>query len=179
MIKSMLKAGFAKFGRRYNYDTSYYAHITDVSTSAALRISCLPFISQFHGTEDATELWAGAIIASSLEGDCGPCVQLVIDMAREANVSGDLIARCLEGQSLEAGDVGLGFRFAQAAISDDPALDDLRNEIENRLGAKALVAASFAAATGRVYPVIKRSLGHGKACSRLEIDGKFIEVVRS
>lgn len=176
MLKSLLKNGFRRFGRRYNYDTSYMSHIADTSTSAALRLSLLPLISQFRGPEAARNVWAGAILGSTLEGDCGPCAQLVTDMAIEAKVPAAELALCIGGNADKAGDVGLGFRFANAAIADDPELEALRGEIETRFGASAVVAVSFAASSGRVYPVLKRGLGFGHACSRLSILGEPAKV---
>lgn len=176
MIKSFLKRGFQRFGRRYNYDTAYMDYIADTSTSAALRLSMLPLISQFRGPEPARDVWAGAILASTLEGDCGPCAQLVTDMAIEARVPVDQLALCIQGNAQEAGDVGLGFRFSQAAIADHPQLEMLRGEIETRFGASAVIAVSFAASSGRMYPVLKRGLGFGHACSRLSVQDKPVAV---
>ena len=33
---------------------------------------------------------------------------------------------------------------------------------------------AFAAASGRIYPVLKRGMGHGKACQRLDFAGKEV-----
>lgn len=177
MIRALLKTGFRRFGARYNYDTRYMNHIADTSTWAALRMSALPFYSQFRGPKDARAVWAGAMLGSTLDGDCGPCLQLIVDMAIEAGVSANLLVLCLEGDAHAAGDVGLGFRFSQAAIANAPDLDSLRQEIETRFGATAVTAASFAASSGRIYPVLKRGLGFGQTCSRVTIADETTKVV--
>lgn len=178
MIRELLKIGFRRFGARYNYDTAYMTHIADTSTKAGLRLSALPFYSQFRGPKEAINVWAGAILGSTLDGDCGPCVQLVVDMALEAGVDADQLALCLQGKVMEAGDVGLGFRFSRAAIADAPDNADLRREIETRFGSEAVVAASFAASSGRTYPVLKRGLGFGQTCQRVNIKNEAMPVLR-
>ena len=138
MIRALLKTGFRRFGARYNYDTRYMNHIADTSTWAALRMSVLPFYSQFRGPKEARAVWVGAMLGSTLDGDCGPCLQLIVDMALEEGVPADQLVHCLEGDANAAGDVGLGFRFSQVAIANAPELDNLRQEIETRFGAASL-----------------------------------------
>lgn len=179
MIKSLLKFGFRMFGRRYDYDTSYMSHVADTSISAGLRLSLFPLVSQFRGPRAAQDVWTGALLGSTLEGDCGPCAQLVMDMAVEAHVPADQLAQCIKGEAESAGDVGLGFRFAQAAIAGDPELEVLRREIERRFGAAAVTAVSFAAANGRMYPVLKRGLGFEQSCRSISVRNETVKVRRS
>ena len=178
MIRRFLRNGAQKFGRRHGYDVSYMLHVIDGSTAAGLRLALFPLATQHAGPRTAGGLRAGAMLASTLDGDCGPCVQLVLDMASEGGVPPELLSLCVEGRSTEAGDVGLGFRFAQAAISGAPELEALRDEIEKRHGADAVTAASFAAASGRFYPVLKRGLGFAETCSRLRIGDRDVGVAR-
>ncbi|MEM7663331.1 MAG: hypothetical protein AAF292_13885 [Pseudomonadota bacterium] len=168
MIRWFLNSAAKAFGKRYDYDTQYLLDIIAASRSAGLRISFLPLISQFRGPKGAEGVWVGALFASTEEGDCGPCLQLVVDMAIEAGIDPSHLQACREGRSKDAGDVGLGYRFANASIRDDMEADDLRREIEQKHGTKAVVSAAFAAALGRVYPVLKRGLGHGKTCERID-----------
>lgn len=167
MIRWLLHKMTRQFESRYQYNGDYMHEVFDVSTSAGLRLSMLPLMSQYRGPN--VDIWAGAALASVLDGDCGPCAQLVIDMAIESGANADDLARCVRGDIPNTAAVGLGFRFAQAAIHDDPAADDLRAEIVSRCGEKASVAAAFAAATSRAYPVLKRALGHGAACAKLNV----------
>lgn len=168
MIKWFLKRGARAFGRSYDYDVSYMLDVIDASSSAGLRLSGFPLISQYRGPKDAQLIWVGAIFASTVEGDCGPCAQLVLDMAVDAGADAALLKKCFDGDPHQAGDIGLGFRFAMAAIQGSLEADDLRQQIETRFGKRAVIAAAFAAGSGRFYPVFKRGLGYGHACSRLE-----------
>ena len=125
-------------------------------------------MSQYRG-DAPPELWAGAALASTLDGDCGPCAQLTVDFALEAGVRPEIIRACLRRDFEAAGLAGLGFRFAEAAIADDPVDGELREEIEQNFGATAVVALAFATATARAFPVLKRAMGHGQACQRIDL----------
>ena len=168
MIKWLLRRAARPFGRSYDYDVSYMIDVIDTSAGAGARLSGFPLVSQYRGPKQAQAVWAGAIFASTLEGDCGPCAQLVVDMATQAGANGADLQHCFEGDPHLAGDVGLGFRFAMAAIHGHLEVDDLQAQIEAKYGRRAVIAASFAAATGRFYPVFKRGLGYGHACTRLD-----------
>tara|TARA_R110001592_G_scaffold250584_1_gene513195 strand:- start:121 stop:663 length:543 start_codon:yes stop_codon:yes gene_type:complete len=179
MIGWFLNRQARTFGKRYDYDTAYMHDVINTSSKAGMRMAAFPYATGFRGPPAAGEVMGGAMLASTLDGDCGPCAQLVINMVTQVGGNPEKLRLCAEGRDAEADDVGLGFRFAQAAISGDPVADDLRAEIEARFGKEAVVAASFAAATGRWYPVFKRGLGHGKACTRLQFGDVPVEVSKA
>ena len=174
MLKWLLHKTFDRFAAMADYDTTYLHEVTDVSSGAAIRYFGLPMLSQFSGP--APDIWAGAALASVLDGDCGPCVQLVVNNALRMGVDPVKVKACLRRDFEASGEMGLGFRFAEAAISDSEHLDSLRDEIGRLHGQKAVIAASYAAATCRAYPVMKRGLGYGKVCQAVDVDGQTIQV---
>lgn len=174
MIRWLLHKAFDAFARAADYDTSYLHEITDVSPGAAARYFGLPLLSRM--SDPAPDVWAGAALASVLEGDCGPCAQLVVNGALQAGAPSAQITACLARDFENAGDVGLGFRFAEAAIADRAELDSLRAEIVEKHGQKAVISATYAAATCRAYPVLKRGLGYGKVCQAVEVAGRTVPV---
>lgn len=176
MIRRFLNAQARKFGRRYNYDVTYMEEIAEVSPGAAIALARLPGFYRYRGSPAGITVWTGALLASTLEGDCGPCAQLVVNMALAGGADAACLQACAEGRPEAAGAMGLGYRFARAAIAADLAADDLRLEIEREFGRKAALSCTFAAASGRIYPVLKRGLGHGQACQRLDFGGKAVKV---
>lgn len=178
MIRAVLHWAMRGLERRYAYDAAYAHHVIGVSRGAGIRLALFPLIAQYRGPDAGRMVWAGALFASTREGDCGPCAQLVVDMAAAGGVPVASMRACAEGRAGEAGDVGLGYRFAMAAIADSPEAGALGEEIAGRYGEAARVAASFAAATGRFYPVFKRGLGHGQLCAKLRFDGAEVDVLR-
>jgi len=111
MIRTLLHSGTRSFGKKYDYDVTYMHEVIDASTKAGLALTFLPMVTQYKGPEEARAVWAGALLASTLDGDCGPCGQLVVSFALEEGVDGDQLLAAMEGRFDEAGDVGLGFQF--------------------------------------------------------------------
>ena len=174
MIRSFLNAQIRKFGRRFNYDTSYMHEICAVSPGAVYRLLKLPDFYRYRGQALGQTVWTGALLASTLEGDCGPCAQLVIDMALAAGADRETLRLCAQGRADTAGAMGLGFRFAEAAIRADPVADKLRSEIISEFGETCALSCAFAAASGRIYPVLKRGMGYGQACQRLDFGDTIV-----
>lgn len=174
MLDWLIHKAISSWSRSYNYDATYLHEIADVSSAAALRFMGLPLLSQMQQPSPA--LWAGAALGSVLDGDCGPCAQLIVDDAVRAGVDTGLLHACLAGRYDEAGPVGLGFRFAVAAMADTSDLDSTREEIERTYGQLAVISVSYAAASCRAYPVLKRGLGHGALCQKIELDGASLNV---
>jgi hypothetical protein len=78
------------------------------------------------------------------------------------------IAALLAGTPTDP-DAQLGFDYGRALLRGSRDIDDLRATIERKWGKKALLAISMHAMTGRNFPVIKRALGHAKACQRVRV----------
>lgn len=176
MLRLILHAGARAFERRYSYDSGYMHEVISTTAKAGLGLALFPALVQYRGPKRAVPVWAGATLASTMDGDCGSCAQLVLDMAVEHGANPDHLRACLKADWAAAGGEGLGYRFAVAAILDAPGVDDLAAEIRSQYGRKALTAAAFGAASGRFYPVLKRGLGHAQTCQRLRIKGKMVLV---
>ncbi len=176
MIRSLLQSGTRSFGKKYGYDVSYMHEVIDASTKAGLALTLLPMLTQYKGPVKARAVWAGALLASTLDGDCGPCGQLVVSFALEEGVNGNELLAAIEGRYDDAADVGLGFQFARHAISGSYDTNTFGETIRERFGDQAVIAASFAAGSGRFYPVFKRGLGEGHACQQLTVNGRIGKV---
>lgn len=172
MIKTLLHALTRRMSEQYDYDNTYLHEIIDVSAIAGMRFMGLPMLSQMQGPN--VEVWAGAALGSVLDGDCGPCAQLILDQAVASGVPAEKLKALLEGDI--KGALGLGYRFAEAAIADKPELSALRQTIQEHYGDLAVIAAAYAAASARAYPVLKRGLGHGDMCQRLKLAGESLVV---
>ncbi len=178
IVQRMLHAATRAFARKYKYDTTYMHRVIDISTRAGIGLALLPAATQYMGPKGARAVWSGALLASTLDGDCGPCAQLVVQFGLEQGTDPKELHAAAEGRFDDAGATGLGFRFAQHAISGSFEANPYGPQIRDTFGDQALVAASFAAATGRIYPVLKRGLGIGETCQRLDIDGQLAQVSR-
>ena len=167
MLKWLLHRLTDRFESRYQYDAAYLHEIIDVSPAASLRLSKLRSITSYSGPYP--EPWAGAALAATLHGDCGPCAQLVVDMLLEAGIRAEQLQACLESDWATAADVGLGYRFARATLNGSGEVDALRERIVHRFGQHGLIAIAYATSTFEVYPRLKRALGFHQHCQSLDI----------
>jgi hypothetical protein len=128
-----------------------------------------------HRDGAPTDAYCAARIAATLSEDCGPCAQLTVDMALADGVDPKRIAALLRGDLEQAGQDGeLGFRYGIAVSRNTPDAAALSEEIERRYGRRARVSMAYAVACSRVYPALKRGLGHGAACSKINVSNETI-----
>jgi alkylhydroperoxidase family enzyme len=106
--------------------------------------------------------------------DCGPCAQLVVDMALAEGVDAALV-RAVVARDLAAlpPDVRLALEFAEQVVARavSPAL---QQQVEQRFDARARVTLAYAIVSARSYPTIKRALGLAASCSRLVVNGETV-----
>jgi hypothetical protein len=175
MLKGFLHRYTRGFERRYNYDATYMHEMADISSAGFVRFAMMQISGGNWRGNAPLNVWCAAGIAGALVEDCGPCVQIASDMAIEAGMAGDTIAALLSGEPADA-DAQLGFDYGRALLNAAPGLDDLREQIENKWGKRALLAISLHTLTGRNFPVLKRALGHTKACRRVRIGNADVAV---
>jgi uncharacterized lipoprotein YbaY len=75
-------------------------------------------------------------------------------------------------------DAALGLRIADATLAHEPA-DELRAEALRRYGKKGLISLAYAIASARVYPTVKRVLGHAHTCERIKVAGEVVPAARA
>lgn len=171
MLKALLARQIDKMEQRWGYDASYMRHVLAASPGSLLRFGMV------SGMVDARAAPAAAIAAAKLVGtlaeDCGPCTQIVVDMATAQGVAPDVLRALVTGDVAAMGDdAGLAWRFARASLARDlEVADPLRDEVVRRWGDKGLVALGLALTTARMYPTLKYALGYGKACSKVTVAG--------
>jgi hypothetical protein len=173
-ITTLASSRLAAFEREWNYDASYMRAIFASGLGAMRAMLGIERISKFRKGIPLAP-WFAAKIAAAKAEDCGPCVQLVVDMAARAGVApATLRAVITDDHAGMPDDVRLAVRFTQASLAHAPEADALRDEIIARWGNDAVVALAFAILSGRAYPTLKYALGYGKTCTRVEISGEAV-----
>ena len=167
MFRALMHKMITSFEAKYDYDAAYMHDINEVSASATVRLMMLSGMTSFQGPDKS--VWGGAALAATLHGDCGPCAQLIIDRLLSEGLAANELTACIRHDWPSAAGAGLGFRFAQAVLNNDQEVEALRVEIRNGYGEGVLVAASFAAVSYPVYPLLKRALGSAVSCQSLVI----------
>lgn len=174
MIRAVLHAAVRAFERRYDYDAAYLHDIADRDPRGLWRFARCTRAGEYDGGLPR-EAIAAARLAAALHEDCGPCVQVVVDIALEAGVPASVLAALARGEPAAAGeDAALAFAFARAVLDGDTGLDALRASVERRFGPRGPWCLALALSVARMYPVIKRATGHARACARLEVAGTTV-----
>jgi hypothetical protein len=178
MLKWFLSRWISKFERTWNYDASYLRDVLDADPRALMAFSKAAALSNYR-KEIPPAAYCAAGLAGTMAEDCGPCTQLVLDMAQRQGVNPEtlraIVARDFTAMPFE---VALAARFAEASLHHAPEADDLREEVLRRFGKRGLVSLAFAMTASRLYPTLKYALGHGHACTRLTIGGEARPVLR-
>ncbi|MDB5424200.1 MAG: hypothetical protein JWQ29_1616 [Phenylobacterium sp.] len=171
MLKAMLTRWIDGFERQWGYDASYMRDVIATSPASLVKFALGARAADPKAAPPAALFAAG--LAGVLAEDCGPCIQLGVDMAVAHGIDPRVVRGVLAGDEAAMGETAcLAFRFARASLARDmAAADPLREEIVRRWGEKALVAISLSLVASRMYPTLKYALGHGKSCSRVMVEG--------
>ncbi|MFO0748405.1 MAG: hypothetical protein U1F43_22485 [Myxococcota bacterium] len=150
-----------------------YAHdLLDADPKALMTLARVMPMSRYRRDVPPAP-WFAAKLVGTLHEDCGPCTQLVVKMAAEAGVDPKTVAAVVSGDlAAMPDDVRLAARFASASLAHDPTADALRAEVVARWGRRGLASIALALASARVYPTLKYALGHGHACTRIDVAGR-------
>jgi len=176
MFKRFIHRRIAKLERAFGYDATYLHDVTNASTSAFAKFTAFQWMSS-HRDRIPRDAWFAARIAAALSEDCGPCTQLVVNMALRSGMKPGAIASLLRGDLEQAGaDAELGFRYGIAVANGTDDALRLCEDAEARYGKRGLVSLAYAVACSRVYPALKRGLGHGVACSSIVVSDETVTI---
>jgi alkylhydroperoxidase family enzyme len=174
LLEWIARRQMAAFEKKYGYDMGYARDLLRLSKPAFWKFARLmPFSQHREGVPKAA--WHAAKIVGARSEDCGPCVQLVVDMAREDGVS-DAVVRAVLRDDVAAldADTALAYRYARAVVAHDAQSLALRDEILQRLGPPALASLALALTASRMFPMVKAALGHGHACLRVKVGQEVV-----
>jgi hypothetical protein len=155
--------------RRYGYDTSYLELMLKASPSAFFKFAALNKAAN-HREAVPVEASFAAKICGAMAEDCGPCTQLVVDMALEAGMASDQIEAVLRRDTRAMNEAtALAFCFADAVV---------RRSVRAQWGEQGVVDLTMALQMSRMFPMVKMALGYAKACRRVRVDGHDVDVIK-
>jgi hypothetical protein len=166
-----------KFGKRYGYDVSYLEMMLNKSPAAFFKFAPMMKASGHREVVPVEASYAAKIVGALAE-DCGPCTQLVVDMALESGMAKDQIEAVLRRNPRAMNDATtLGFRFADAVVRRSADDDEFRDAVRAQWGEKGVIDLTLALQLGRMFPMVKAGLGYAKECRRVTVDGHHVDVV--
>ncbi len=178
MLKFLARLGLGNFSKRYDYDVGYMRYMLDASPAAFFKFAKLTGLARHHQAAPKDAVFAAKLVGAIAE-DCGPCVQLVVYMSREAGVATEQIEAVLKrDRAAMNADTALAFQFADAVMRRAASSDELRDAVRAQWGDAGVVDLALAVQVGRVFPMVKLALGFAKTCARVRIDDAPVDVVK-
>lgn len=152
-----------------NMDYAY--HLRDVAPGRLWRFSMIKVVEGGRKFTPADVYHATGMAAAMVE-DCGPCVQIHVNLALKDKVPGDVL-RALAARQLDKvpSGVALAFRYGEA-IAQGVRADEMREQIRSKWGERALIELAFTIATARFYPAVKRGMGFAHTCERVVVEDR-------
>ena len=171
-LRGILHNRINAFEREFNYDASYLHQMAEASPRAAIRFNGIQGMAK-HREDVPVDAWYAASLVAARQEDCGPCIQLVTDMALSEGVDATQLAAVVSDSPARMNDdVALAYRFARASLAHDAEAMPLRDIVVERWGQPGMVSLAMTIASSRVFPTLKYAMGHGHTCTRVMIDGQ-------
>lgn len=178
MFSRALHRQIAKLESRFGYDATYMHEILDVDSRAFWKFGLAQWMFA-HRTGLPPDAYYAARIAAARHEDCGPCTQLVVNMALAEKVTPEIVRAIVARDFAQlSSDAALGLRMAEATLMQEEH-DELRAEAVRRFGKNGLIALAYAIATARVYPSLKRTLGYAHTCERVLVAGETVTAAKA
>jgi hypothetical protein len=166
------------FARRYGYDVSYLEMMLNDSPAAFFKFAPIMKAAAHREAAPIDASFAAKIVGALAE-DCGPCTQLVVDMAVEAGMPKDQIEAVLRRDVRAMNEATtLGFRFADAVVRRSSEDDEFRDAVRAQWGQKGVIDLTLALQMGRMFPMVKAGLGYARECRRVAVAGNNVDVVK-
>jgi len=176
MLKNILHRAIRRFERQFGYDATYLHDVANHAPLAAWKFALAQWPAN-HRQAISRDAWHAAHLAGALSEDCGPCVQLSIDMAARDGMEPEKLAALVRGEPDAAGtDAALAFRYGLAVATNAPSAIELVEQARARFGDRGLISLAFGVTFARIYPTLKRGLGHGRACAKVVIRNETVAV---
>ncbi len=147
----------------------YLRDILRSSRSAFWKFSLFMPLSG-HRKHASAEALAVARIAAVKSEDCGPCLQINVDFALQDGVAPEIVEKAVFAPETLSRDQSLIYRFAEAVAANTDDIELLRAALSDRLAPAIMTELAIAIASTRVYPALKRGMGHSKSCAAVKID---------
>jgi hypothetical protein len=169
MLRWLIRRKLSAEEKKLGESVDYLRHVVDVSPAAFLRFcSILPFANSRKVLP--MDAWFVAQIVALQHEDCGTCLQIGVNLARQSGVDPALLRAVLNGDCAEIPPAIVDvMRFTQSVITAASDDDVLRETLRQRYGERGLIELSYAIASSRIPPTVKRALGFAKSCSLVPV----------
>ena len=176
MIKTILERMFIKQERATGESADYARQLYRAAPGGFWRFALFTPMANYRRTLPK-EAYAVARIAASHSEDCGPCLQTTVNLASAAGVHPSIIRAAVTGdvEAMDERTAG-AFLFARAICAHDFASEELRPKLVEWWGQTGIAELSLAICSARLFPTLKRGMGHGAACLRVVVGQETLQI---
>ena len=169
MLRWFLRRKLDAEEKKLGGSVDYLRHIVDTSPIAFFRFaSILPFANSRKTLP--SEAWFAAQLISIQHEDCGPCLQIAVNLAKQAGLDSSFITAVLErrNEDLPSSIVDVCEFATHVASGNDDATT--RERLRKCYGERGLIELAYAIASSRIPPTVKRVLGYAESCSAVAVE---------
>jgi alkylhydroperoxidase family enzyme len=166
VVRSKIRSTEKRLGVSMDYLRHMYQHAPD----AFWKFSKFMPAAQHREKLPPAPYHVARLVATRHE-DCGPCVQTVINMAKEEGVEPAILSAALHGRVEELPEsLQDVYHFAESVVTADGEDGTYRERVRKVFGEEGLVELALAIAACRVFPTLKRALGYAQSCSVVRVE---------
>ncbi len=169
MIAAFAERKIAAVEQEIGEQANYLRDIFRVSRPAFWKFLLFTPLSS-HRRAASAEACAIAGLVGARSEDCGTCLQIAVNIALKSDVDPEIVRAVLDNDpdrlQLELAEV---YRFAEAVVTAAPEAAERSDRLKQTLGEEAVVDLSLAIATSRLFPTVRRGLGHAISCAQVQI----------
>lgn len=164
MLRSLILWRLGRAEQQLGASIEYLRFILSTSLPAFFKFAKFVSLAGYRRSLPVDAHALGALVATR-EADCGGCVQIGVNLARQGGIPADRIRAVLDGRYDEL-PVALRevCQFALAVVRNTPEQSALRERVRLHYGDAGLVELSMAVAFAQVFPTTKRGLGFAESC---------------
>ncbi len=168
MLRWLIRRKLDSEEKKLGESVDYLRHVVDISPAAFLRFASILPLANSRKTLPK-EPWFAAQLVTLQHEDCGTCLQIGVNLARQAGVESGVIRAVLDGDlHLLPNDLADVVRFTKSVLTAEDD-DTLRQTLRERYGERGLIEIAYAIAGSRIPPTVKRTLGYAKSCSLVPV----------
>jgi len=169
MLNRIIEGRIQAAERDLGVPLDYVRYLARTSLKNVMRLTRFQRLADAGGSVPASATGVATIVGSMAD-DCGTCVQISVNIAKQHGVSPDIIRAAVQRRREDLADeLRDVFDFADGVTSGIGVDDDLRERIRARWGDQGLIDLSMTVAMHRVYPTLKRALGYAKSCELVPV----------
>lgn len=157
------------FQAHFNYDTSYMKKMLKANPNAFETFENFLPMASFKEQTPIEVIFTVKLTAMKNE-DCGTCLQLNVDMAREEGVSENIIKEIVfnNGKNLNE-ELKEIYDFTLQIAKGESINPSTYNKINAKYSKAILTEIALAIASAKVFPTVKRVMNDFHSCSMIQI----------